>query len=137
MVKQDVDSALKESTAKWKIVVGHHTIKSSGHHGNTHELNLQLLPILQVIYYLIIFLISMFADNIKLIKLINSWNFIISYFVGSKLTNFVKKKKTFILSCVSRKTKLIFTLMGMTIAWNASVAPRGTKFLKYIAHSQV
>ncbi|KAK9226503.1 hypothetical protein WN943_011551 [Citrus x changshan-huyou] len=44
---KDVDSALKESTAKWKIVVGHHTIKSSGHHGNTHELNLQLLPILQ------------------------------------------------------------------------------------------
>lgn len=134
MVKQDVDSALKESTAKWKIVVGHHTIKSSGHHGNTHELNLQLLPILQVIYYLIIFLISMFADNIKLIKLINSWNFIISYFVGSKQ---ILWKKTFILSCVSRKTKLIFTLMGMTIAWNASVAPRGTKFLKYIAHSQV
>ncbi len=41
--------ALKESTAKWKIVVGHHTIKSAGHHGNTDELVVQLLPILQVI----------------------------------------------------------------------------------------
>ncbi|KAJ0037549.1 hypothetical protein Pint_22497 [Pistacia integerrima] len=44
---QDLDSALRRSTAKWKIVVGHHTIKSAGHHGNTHELALQLLPILQ------------------------------------------------------------------------------------------
>ncbi|KAK0574570.1 hypothetical protein LWI29_025607 [Acer saccharum] len=44
---KDVDSALRESTAKWKIVVGHHTIKSAGHHGNTKELARQLLPILQ------------------------------------------------------------------------------------------
>lgn len=44
--------ALKESVAKWKIVVGHHTIKSAGQHGNTVELNLQLLPILQVITYI-------------------------------------------------------------------------------------
>jgi hypothetical protein len=44
--------ALKESVAKWKIVVGHHTIKSAGQHGNTVELNLQLLPILQVIIYI-------------------------------------------------------------------------------------
>ncbi|KAJ6689498.1 hypothetical protein OIU85_005864 [Salix viminalis] len=44
---KDLDLALKESSAKWKIVVGHHTIKSAGQHGNTAELNLQLLPILQ------------------------------------------------------------------------------------------
>ncbi|KAF2305697.1 hypothetical protein GH714_007613 [Hevea brasiliensis] len=43
---KDLDKSLKESTAKWKIVVGHHTIKSAGHHGNTQELNSQLLPIL-------------------------------------------------------------------------------------------
>uniref|UniRef100_A0A2C9UFS0 Calcineurin-like phosphoesterase domain-containing protein n=1 Tax=Manihot esculenta TaxID=3983 RepID=A0A2C9UFS0_MANES len=43
---KDLDKSLKESTARWKIVVGHHTIKSAGHHGNTQELNLQLLPIL-------------------------------------------------------------------------------------------
>ncbi|CAI0553049.1 unnamed protein product [Linum tenue] len=29
------------------IVVGHHTIKSAGHHGNTVELEAQLLPILE------------------------------------------------------------------------------------------
>ncbi|XP_010271166.1 PREDICTED: purple acid phosphatase 8-like [Nelumbo nucifera] len=44
---KDVDSALKESTAKWKIVVGHHTIRSIGHHGDTQELVDQLLPILE------------------------------------------------------------------------------------------
>jgi len=40
--------ALRESVAKWKIVIGHHTIKSAGHHGNTIELEKHLLPILQV-----------------------------------------------------------------------------------------
>ncbi|KAM4109017.1 hypothetical protein ACB094_03G089600 [Castanea mollissima] len=44
---KDVDSALRDSTAKWKIVVGHHTIKSAGQHGITLELEEQLLPILQ------------------------------------------------------------------------------------------
>ncbi|KAB1205984.1 Purple acid phosphatase 3 [Morella rubra] len=44
---KEFDFALKESTAKWKIVVGHHTIKSAGHHGNTDELVEQVLPILQ------------------------------------------------------------------------------------------
>lgn len=41
--------ALKQSNAKWKIVVGHHTIRSAGHHGDTEELVNQLLPILEVI----------------------------------------------------------------------------------------
>ena len=45
-----MDVALQESMAKWKIVVGHHTIKSAGHHGNTIELEKQLLPILEVIF---------------------------------------------------------------------------------------
>jgi hypothetical protein len=39
---------LKKSTAKWKIVVGHHAIRSVGHHGDTEELKRRLLPILQV-----------------------------------------------------------------------------------------
>uniref|UniRef100_A0A5B6ZDK1 Calcineurin-like phosphoesterase domain-containing protein n=1 Tax=Davidia involucrata TaxID=16924 RepID=A0A5B6ZDK1_DAVIN len=43
---KDVDLALKESSAKWKIVVDHHTIRSAGHHGDTTELVTQLLPIL-------------------------------------------------------------------------------------------
>lgn len=48
MVFQDVELVLRESTAKWKIVVGHHAIKSVGHHGDTQELVKLLLPILQV-----------------------------------------------------------------------------------------
>ncbi|EOY01295.1 hypothetical protein QUC31_013858 [Theobroma cacao] len=44
---KDVDAALKKSNAKWKIVVGHHTIKSAGHHGVTKELVEQLVPILE------------------------------------------------------------------------------------------
>lgn len=43
----EVESALGESRAKWKIVVGHHAIKSAGHHGNAKELNIHLLPLLQ------------------------------------------------------------------------------------------
>lgn len=45
---QDLESALKESRARWKIVVGHHAIRSIGHHGDTQELIDQLLPILRV-----------------------------------------------------------------------------------------
>ncbi|KAF8398887.1 hypothetical protein HHK36_014751 [Tetracentron sinense] len=44
---KDVDLALRESIAKWKIVVGHHTIRSAGHHGDTKEIVEQLLPILE------------------------------------------------------------------------------------------
>ncbi|ESW30776.1 hypothetical protein PHAVU_002G181500 [Phaseolus vulgaris] len=43
----DVDSALAKSKAKWKMVVGHHTINSAGHHGNTEELKQILVPILE------------------------------------------------------------------------------------------
>ncbi|TKY61094.1 Purple acid phosphatase 17 [Spatholobus suberectus] len=44
---KDLELALRESTARWKIVVGHHAIRSVGHHGDTQELINQLLPILQ------------------------------------------------------------------------------------------
>ncbi|XP_027342125.1 purple acid phosphatase 3-like [Abrus precatorius] len=44
---KDVDLALRQSTATWKVVIGHHTIKSAGHHGDTQELVLYLLPLLQ------------------------------------------------------------------------------------------
>ncbi|KAK4750980.1 hypothetical protein SAY87_004462 [Trapa incisa] len=43
---KDVDLALRESTATWKIVVGHHAIRSISHHGDTEELVKLLLPIL-------------------------------------------------------------------------------------------
>jgi tartrate-resistant acid phosphatase type 5 len=53
-----LDLSLKQSNAKWKIVVGHHTIRSAGHHRDTEELVDQLLPILEVI--------KMHSPNIRL-----------------------------------------------------------------------
>lgn len=44
---KDLESELSKSVARWKIVVGHHAIRSVGHHGDTHELVERLLPILQ------------------------------------------------------------------------------------------
>ncbi|XP_077236199.1 purple acid phosphatase 17-like [Tasmannia lanceolata] len=46
-VLKDLESALTESSAKWKFVVGHHTIRSIGYHGETKELVTLLLPILK------------------------------------------------------------------------------------------
>nr|XP_010939979.1 purple acid phosphatase 17 [Elaeis guineensis] len=44
---KDLDKALKESSATWKIVVGHHAIRSVSEHGDTEELLKLLLPILK------------------------------------------------------------------------------------------
>ncbi|KAL6842901.1 hypothetical protein ACP4OV_027214 [Aristida adscensionis] len=44
---KDVDIALKQSKATWKIVVGHHAIRSVSEHGDTEELLQQLLPVLK------------------------------------------------------------------------------------------
>ncbi|MQM01670.1 hypothetical protein Taro_034436 [Colocasia esculenta] len=44
---KDLDSALKQSPAKWKFVVGHHAIRSVSTHGDTKELVELLLPILK------------------------------------------------------------------------------------------
>jgi len=44
---QDLSVALEASTATWKIVIGHHTIRSVGSHGDTLELFPQLLPIIE------------------------------------------------------------------------------------------
>ncbi|KAG0470522.1 hypothetical protein HPP92_017222 [Vanilla planifolia] len=43
---KDMESSLAESTATWKIVIGHHTIRSVSEHGETPELVELLLPML-------------------------------------------------------------------------------------------
>ena len=48
-LNKDLELALRESNANWKIVVGHHAIRSVSHHGDTPELIDQLLPMLEVI----------------------------------------------------------------------------------------
>uniref|UniRef100_A0A0D6R693 Purple acid phosphatase n=1 Tax=Araucaria cunninghamii TaxID=56994 RepID=A0A0D6R693_ARACU len=44
---QDLNNTLKVSQATWKIVVGHHPIRSVGTHDDTVELKQQLLPVLE------------------------------------------------------------------------------------------
>ncbi|CAM0950951.1 unnamed protein product [Alopecurus aequalis] len=44
---KDLEDALTESKATWKIVVGHHPISSGCEHGNTTELRENLLPVLK------------------------------------------------------------------------------------------
>ncbi|EEC66482.1 hypothetical protein OsI_32568 [Oryza sativa Indica Group] len=44
---EDVDAAMKKSTATWKIAVGHHTMRSVSAHGDTQELLELLLPVLK------------------------------------------------------------------------------------------
>ncbi|MCO5561309.1 hypothetical protein L7F22_014930 [Adiantum nelumboides] len=44
---EDLAESLNSSSATWKIVVGHHTIRSIGHHGDYPELVEKLLPILE------------------------------------------------------------------------------------------
>ncbi|KAL3818510.1 hypothetical protein ACJIZ3_004415 [Penstemon smallii] len=46
-VRKDLDSALSKSRAPWKIVVGHHPMRSMGYHGDTREIVDQILPILE------------------------------------------------------------------------------------------
>ncbi|KAH1097577.1 hypothetical protein J1N35_014498 [Gossypium stocksii] len=46
-VSKELRCALKESIGKWKIVIGHHPIRSIGHHSQTKELITLLLPILE------------------------------------------------------------------------------------------
>ncbi|XVF50399.1 hypothetical protein PTKIN_Ptkin04bG0096900 [Pterospermum kingtungense] len=48
---KDLRLALRKSVANWKIVIGHHPIRSIRHHGETKELIRHLLPILEVICF--------------------------------------------------------------------------------------
>jgi tartrate-resistant acid phosphatase type 5 len=45
---KNLSISLEASQAKWKIAVGHHTMRSVGKHGETLELLDQVLPILEV-----------------------------------------------------------------------------------------
>ncbi|MBI4890270.1 MAG: metallophosphoesterase [Acidobacteria bacterium] len=42
-----LDEELKKSTAKWKVVYGHHPIYTYGPHGNSKELERMLLPVMR------------------------------------------------------------------------------------------
>ncbi|OEL29799.1 Purple acid phosphatase 4 [Dichanthelium oligosanthes] len=44
---KDLDVAMKRSRARWKVAVGHHTMRSVSAHGDTQELLQLLLPVLK------------------------------------------------------------------------------------------
>ncbi|KAG4906253.1 hypothetical protein AAZX31_20G011200 [Glycine max] len=44
---KDLEEELRKSTARWKIAVGHHAIRSIGHHGDSPELVKHLVPVLK------------------------------------------------------------------------------------------
>ncbi|XP_019417739.1 PREDICTED: purple acid phosphatase 17-like [Lupinus angustifolius] len=46
-ILKDFEEALSKSTATWKIVVGHHAIRSISHHGDSPELLESLAPMLK------------------------------------------------------------------------------------------
>jgi len=48
-----------KSSARWKIVVGHHAIRSIGHHGDSVELKRLLVPLLKVWIFIL------FDTNLK------------------------------------------------------------------------
>ena len=48
---KDLEEELRKSTARWKIAVGHHAIRSIGHHGDSPELVKHLVPVLKVYAY--------------------------------------------------------------------------------------
>eukprot|EP00250_Pteridium_aquilinum_P009485 c18697_g1_i1 orf=489-1616(-) len=79
---EDLAKSLNASSATWKIVVGHHTIRSIGHHGDLSELVEQLLPILEE--YEVDLYINGHDHNLQHIKRADSSVHFITSGAGSK-----------------------------------------------------
>ncbi|QCD89451.1 acid phosphatase [Vigna unguiculata] len=60
---KDLEEALVKSSARWKIVVGHHAIRSIGHHGDSVELINHLVPLLKIVFVLLCVHLSHAASN--------------------------------------------------------------------------
>lgn len=109
LCKQDLKCALQESSARWKIVVGHHSIRSVSIHGDTAELLQYLLPVLQVIDYTSKLLLIPYTSCIV-------WSCGINFVFSVSFT-------------ICRKMVLTFMSMGMTIA-SSTLAVLTGKFIK-------
>lgn len=115
---QDLDSALKESPAKWKFVVGHHAIRSVSIHGDTKELVELLLPILKVTT--VVNLV-----NLTIIQSIQS--LILEQFFQTMPTE--TSRKYISSRLCSRQMASICTLTGTTTASSTSAARTGIQKL--------
>jgi acid phosphatase len=78
-----IDSVLSNSTAKWKIVAGHHPVYTGGEHGNSKDLIEKLEPLLEK-YNVDMYLAGHDHDMQYLKKEVSSVNYFVSG-AGSKL----------------------------------------------------
>ncbi|MBN8705554.1 MAG: metallophosphoesterase [Bacteroidetes bacterium] len=86
-----LDAELKQSSAIWKVVFGHHPVRSNGEHGNTGELVALLKPILEENKVTAYF--CGHDHHLELIKPENGVNYIVSG-AGGKRRNVTWRKNT-------------------------------------------
>lgn len=80
---QKIRNALSLSTAKWKVVIGHHPIRGTGTHGNTKELQQMLYPLLKK--HKVDFYLNGHDHNLEMYKDPNSPMFFLTSGAGSKV----------------------------------------------------
>lgn len=71
-----LEKELSESSARWKIVLGHHPLYSNGEHGSNKELASLLEPILA--RHAVDFYLSGHEHDLQLLKPVNGVNYVIS-----------------------------------------------------------
>jgi tartrate-resistant acid phosphatase type 5 len=70
------DRQLNESTAQWKIVLGHHTIYSGGEHGDNESMRYLLEPLLTK--YKVDFYLAGHDHDLELLKSMNGVHYVVS-----------------------------------------------------------
>ena len=68
LLYQNLSLALESSEATWKVVVGHHPIRSLGRHGDTTELVKSVLPILEVSLSTLFLSVAILAFRISILS---------------------------------------------------------------------
>lgn len=79
-----LEESVRSSTARWKIVYGHHPIYSAGKHGDSKELEEQLLPLIRgkAILY-----VAGHDHDMQHLKPVDGTHFIVSGGGGARLRN--------------------------------------------------
>jgi hypothetical protein len=107
---QDLDVAMKKSTARWKIVVGHHTMRSVSEHRDTEELLELLLPVLKVTFQKL-----SQTQSVSTFRKVHNNN---TVSMGGKSTPFRTMAST-------------STSMDTITAWSTLAAETGTSTIRY------
>ncbi|ONL95799.1 Purple acid phosphatase 3 [Zea mays] len=107
---KDLDVAMKKSTARWKIVVGHHTMRSVSEHRDTEELLELLLPVLKVTFQKL-----SQTQSVSTFRKVHNNN---TVSVGKKFTPFRTMAST-------------STSMDTITVWSTLAAETGTSTIRY------